>query len=542
MTTKGSVDILIVDDRPDGLLALEAVLKGIGDHVVKASSGREALALLPEHEFAVILLDVQMPDLDGFETAKFIKEDERGKQVPIIFITAIDKEKTHVYRGYHSGAVDYIFKPFNPDILRFKVATFVDLCRMRKQVEDQSQRLLEIEKKEREFRITQLQLQNLQRYRNLADAIPHMVWKAQSNGTMDYVNEYWCKYTGLTEEQSKGRGWQSQLHPEDLKKLMIRWAGAEASRENVEMECRIRRADHSYRWHLIRFVPELESDIQLCWIGTCTDIHELKEAKEMLVQLNDSLETKVDERTRELYAINEALQSAQKEIVEISEKERSRLGQDLHDGLAQELAGACFIIQSIKNHMNEEDVMKTEKSVVTALQLLKNAQENCRRLARNLYPIELERYGLPMAMKEIAMTATKIFDTHCEFVLEGPEPADDNEIVKTQLYRIVQEAVQNAVRHSKAKQVRITMSNFVNELVLQVQDDGIGMAEQESSQGMGFRIMRHRAQMIGAVLSVSSKVQKGTLIRCVWSRSRPLFANTSSFDTTQNSNNHKIIA
>lgn len=119
--------ILIVDDHPANLLALEAILEPLGQNVVKASSGARALERLLVEEFAVILMDVQMPGLDGTQTARLIKERERTRHVPIIFLTAISREEAHVFRGYSAGAVDYLLKPFDPDILRCKVQVFVEL-------------------------------------------------------------------------------------------------------------------------------------------------------------------------------------------------------------------------------------------------------------------------------------------------------------------------------------------------------------------------------------------------------------------------------
>lgn len=123
-----AVNILLVDDRPENLLALEAVLDPLGQNLVCASSGEEALKWLMLHDdCALILLDVQMPILDGFETAGLIKEREKSRHIPIIFVTAISREEHSVRRGYAAGAVDYILKPFGPDILKAKVAVFVDL-------------------------------------------------------------------------------------------------------------------------------------------------------------------------------------------------------------------------------------------------------------------------------------------------------------------------------------------------------------------------------------------------------------------------------
>src|SRR3954452_22859462 len=121
--------ILLVDDQEENLLALEAVLEPMGQRLVRVTSGEEALGALLREEFALILLDVQMPDMDGFQVATFIKQREKTQHIPIIFLTALSKELHHMFRGYSAGAVDYVVKPFDPMILRSKVQVFVDLYR-----------------------------------------------------------------------------------------------------------------------------------------------------------------------------------------------------------------------------------------------------------------------------------------------------------------------------------------------------------------------------------------------------------------------------
>jgi CheY-like chemotaxis protein len=130
--------ILLVDDRPENLLALEAILSSLDQTLVRAGSGEEALKALLNDDFAVILLDVQMPGMDGFETASHIKSREKTKDLPIIFLTAIDKEPQHAFRGYAAGAADYLAKPFDPWVLRAKVRVFVDLWAKGRQLEEQA--------------------------------------------------------------------------------------------------------------------------------------------------------------------------------------------------------------------------------------------------------------------------------------------------------------------------------------------------------------------------------------------------------------------
>ena len=138
-----TVNVLLVDDRPENLLALEAVLGDLNYNLVRAYSGEEALKCLLKEEFAVILLDVQMPGMNGFETAAIIKSRQKTKDTPIIFITAISKEPENVYTGYSVGAIDYIFKPFEPDILKSKIESFTNIHQSRRRIEVQAELLLD---------------------------------------------------------------------------------------------------------------------------------------------------------------------------------------------------------------------------------------------------------------------------------------------------------------------------------------------------------------------------------------------------------------
>jgi len=172
--------ILLVDDREDNLMSIEAILSPNGYHFVKANSGRQALkVLLNEFDFAMILMDVKMPNLNGFETAALIYEREKLRHIPIIFITANNYGDENVFKGYQSGAIDYIFKPFNPDVLRAKVAVLIDLYKKNRLLQDQEQKLIAInrnlereigERKNSEEKVKQLNLKLLENIANLESA------------------------------------------------------------------------------------------------------------------------------------------------------------------------------------------------------------------------------------------------------------------------------------------------------------------------------------------------------------------------------------
>ena len=147
MDSGHKVNILLVDDSRENLVALEAILEGLGENLVKVQSGEEALKYLLGHDCAVILLDVRMPGMDGFETASMIRQREKTRWTPIIFVTAVGTDETHVSQGYSLGAVDYIVKPIVPEILQAKVATFVELFKASEErIQQREQELRSLER------------------------------------------------------------------------------------------------------------------------------------------------------------------------------------------------------------------------------------------------------------------------------------------------------------------------------------------------------------------------------------------------------------
>lgn len=198
MDSNEKINILLVDDQPNNLLALESILADMGQNLVKANSGKNALRSLLEHEFAVILLDVQMPDLDGFETASLIRERERSRDTPIIFLTALSRSETNVFRGYELGAVDYIFKPFNADILRSKVNVFVQLFRQREAISRQAREL------------GRLSRQN----ELILNAVAEGVFGVNLEGEPTFVNPAAARMIGRASEEIRGKDIHALLHPQ----------------------------------------------------------------------------------------------------------------------------------------------------------------------------------------------------------------------------------------------------------------------------------------------------------------------------------------
>jgi PAS domain S-box-containing protein len=286
--------LLLVDDRPQNLLALEAILEPLGHELVTATSGEQALRiLLQRDDFAVILLDVQMPDLDGFEVAEVIKERDRTRTIPIIFLTALSKEERHVFRGYEIGAVDYVFKPFDREILRAKVGVFVELWEKNEQIREQAEQLAAQE-------LAELRRTSAERYRQLADAMPQIVWTSNADGEATYFNRRWFEYTGTSEDAADAHSWTLVVHPNDLPAVIARREQTLADGSVFEVEYRFRAADGTYRWHLGRAIPIRTDDGSIdFWIGTATDIDDRKrieEAQRFLLDAGAELSMSLDWR------------------------------------------------------------------------------------------------------------------------------------------------------------------------------------------------------------------------------------------------------
>jgi PAS domain S-box-containing protein len=267
--------VLLVDDNLANLTALESILEPLGHRLVYARSGEEALKALLREEFAVILMDVQMPGLDGYATAAMIKERERTRHVPLIFLTAIHKEPDHVFLGYARGAVDYVLKPVDPDILRTKVAAFVELY-----VRGERLRQQEILLHQRERQL--LEQRSRLRYHNLTHSLPQCVLAMHGDGRVYYCNQRWIEYTRLQLEETCDDAGMRAVHPDDREALAAAWQEALRTGSPLEQEYRLRSgADQRHRWHLGRALAERDENGEVIgWIWTATDIDELKEARE----------------------------------------------------------------------------------------------------------------------------------------------------------------------------------------------------------------------------------------------------------------------
>ena len=285
------VNILMVDDQPGKLLSYEAILGDLGENLIKARSGREGLEQLLKHDVAVVLLDVSMPEIDGFEMADMMRQHPRFQKTAILFISAVRMSDLDRIKGYKSGAVDYISVPVVPDILRAKVSVFADLHRKTRQ--------LEVLNRELEWRVEERtrQLQESEnQFRTLANSIPQLAWMANAKGEIFWYNDRWLDYTGVSVEDTQSSDWTTLFHQDHRARVSSSVRLCLETGGLWEETAPIRGKDGQYRWFLSRAVPIRDATgIVVRWFGTSTDISGQISAEEKIRQLNSQLEQRLAE-------------------------------------------------------------------------------------------------------------------------------------------------------------------------------------------------------------------------------------------------------
>lgn len=298
------VEILLVDDAPDKILALEAALSDLGQTIIKAHSGNEALRLVLKREFAVILLDINMPGMDGFETAALIRQRKSSSHTPIIFITSFSTADVEVYRGYSLGAVDYLFTPVTPEVLRSKVLVFVELAKKNREIQRQAEALRRAEEERMQ--------------RQLDEAKARIEWETRRNhffrlsiellaiSTYDAVftqtNPTWQKLLGYAENELHGRALQEFIHADDLAATNEIVANILKAGTPLYFESRFRAKNGDYRWLGWTVAPFAAEGLLYIF---ARDMTERRERENEIRRLNADLE----QRSLSLQMLNQELES-----------------------------------------------------------------------------------------------------------------------------------------------------------------------------------------------------------------------------------------
>ncbi|HVZ87541.1 MAG TPA: ATP-binding protein [Polyangia bacterium] len=488
--------ILLVDDHPANMVALEAILSPLGHELVRASSGEEALRQILRRDFALILLDVQMAGLDGFQTAALIKQRPRSRHIPIIFITAVGRDAAHVFRGYSEGAVDYLVKPFDPDILRSKALVFVDLYLKGERIKAQ-ERLL------REHERAAMERASEERYRHLLDSMPQSIWAADATGQITFWNRAGLAYQGgdgstVTEESL----WRS-VHPDDRAAARKSFEEGVTRNEPFEREVRLRRAsDGTYRWHLARAVPERGSDGEVVgWIATATDIDDQKKAEQTLREAIGLREDFLSVASHELRTPLTSLRLEVENLLRFS-----RRGETVPPGVVTRVQRIDAQAARL-NHLIDE--------------LL-----DVSRIAAGRLELEIEEVDLAKVVDEVRTRLCDEADRRGCAVEVRACPAVgwwDH----SRLDQVVTNLLSNAIKYGAGKPIEVTVTVSDDRAVLAVHDHGLGISPEDQDRifrrferaassrnyagiGLGLWIVKQIVEALGGVVRVESRPDAGS--------------------------------
>lgn len=453
------INILIVDDTPDKLLALKTVLEDLDQNVVTANSGTEALRYLLRSDFAVILLDVNMPGMDGFETAQMIRSRKATARVPIIFVTSFSTADTEVFRGYSLGAVDYIFTPVVPEVLRSKVSVFIDLFQQTQEIRRQGELLRKMQEERHQ--------------RQLDEAVERIEWETRRNRffnlsiellaianfrlELTQVNPTWLSTLGFSEEELKAQPFVDFVQSDDrattIETIMKIMAGAAPA----YLENRIRTKHGGYRWFGWTIAPFAEEELLYIF---ARDITQQIEREAEVRQLNQSLEKHSAE-----------LQAANRELEEFSYS----ISHDLRGPLRAITGYSEIILTEHTKKLDDEGRQMVEAVSRNSLHLTKLIDDF----------LGFFRFGrtqvnaIHFDMKALAQSAIDVVkpvnaSRRLEFRI-GPLPSAFGD--RSMLRQVLVNLLSNAVKFTAPVQhaiIEIGITNRGGQAIYYIRDNGVG--------------------------------------------------------------------
>jgi PAS domain S-box-containing protein len=506
-------NILLVDDRADKLLALEAVLSSLGQNIVKVRSGKDALRQLLQQDFACILLDVSMPCMDGFETASLIRKRASSEHTPILFITSINTSENHIAKGYSLGAVDYMLTPIVPDVLRSKVAVFVELHKKSELIKQQAEELRKVEtsKHQRQLADVRDRLEVETKRNRFFTLSLDLLAIASFDDYFLQLNPVWESTLGFSVDELRSKSLLEFVHPEDRTRTAEQLTQVKMATAPAYFENRYRSRDGSFRWLGWTAAPFPAE--QLVYIFA-HDITERKASEAEIKNLNGQLERRVQDLTE----MNQELEAFGYSI-----------SHDLRAPLRSIRSFAQFLREHTSKSLDQEghDYLRRVESAAKYMDLLLlDLLEYSR-----LNGIELERVpvDLDAAAKDVINSIEKeVEDRRAQISIRSPlgtveaHPAT----VRQVLYNLVSNALK-FVGENKTPRVDLYSEPQNGALRIWVVDQGIGIAPQYHQKifglfqrlhsnesypgtGIGLALVRKGIERMGGRLGVESKTGEGT--------------------------------
>jgi len=536
------VEILIVDDRPENLLALEAILEPLGQTIVRAGSGDEALRKLLSHNVAMILLDVQMPGINGFETARLIKSRERTKYIPIIFLTAISKDEEYVFEGYSVGAVDYMAKPFQPDILRSKVNVFVDLYQKQRQLAAQQKLLAEGERRELELRHTNEIYESEARFSEIVGSAMDAIIAFDTDGRITLFNTSAERMFGTTSEAALKNDIGAYF-PEPIRQELLDDVCERQDRKAQQAEVKQDTGEHVLSFLATRANAET-FPVELS--ASCLDsrgkrtytliVRDISERKRVELELKAQAESLARAMT-ELKGLNDELAERQLEL-ERAMAARSRfyasMSHELRTPINAVLGYSTLLLENIYGPLNEkqtEGITRTHKAAKHLLELVNDVLD-LSKIEAGKIDLRLQPVAFPALIEDLFVTVRPLADQYgSSLAIEhsgGPLKVVSD---PRRLRQILLNLLSNAIKFGRGKPIRVRSTQREDGgLVLEVIDQGEGIAQADRDKifdefvqlgktqltegtGLGLPISRRLAEMLQGELEIESEVGQGSTFR-----------------------------
>lgn len=498
--TAEKVKLLLVDDDRDNLLALQAVLEPLKEELLLAESGTEALRLCLEHDFAAILLDVRMPEMDGFETAEMIRSRKRSRQTPILFLTAYRSDE-QLFRGYDLGAVDFLFKPIVPEVLQSKVAVFVELSRSEQLLRRQAEALARTE----------------QKFRAVLEAAPDAMVITNGSGMIQLANTRTDWLFGYPREQLIGR---------NIRTLIPEWetppppSADDVSFPALPGETRltgVRQNGTSFPVEITR--SPFESDEGVLVTTAIRDATEQAQAEERIRRINQELERRVAERTMELTRSNDALRQF-----------AWAASHDLQEPIRMVLSYAQWVGRTAAGKLDASEA-----------EMLAIVHENASRMGFLLAALRQYIYISESGEQAVALVDCNAVVQGALKHLEGAiaesnatvqvEPLPTIHSIEILLSQLFQNLVSNALKYRSEAPltVRISAERRDPVWIFSVEDNGIGVEPQYqeyifgvfkrlhgrkySGTGIGLAICKAAVDHLGGRIWVESRPEGGSIFR-----------------------------
>lgn len=533
--------ILMVDDRLENLIALEAILEPLGHELVRANSGKEALRQVLIRDFAVLLLDVQMPQMNGFELAQLIKARERSRHIPIIFLTAISKGEEYVFEGYSAGAVDYLFKPFNSTVLRSKVAVFVDLFLKGEELKRQTELLRESERRELELRHRAELLESEARFSEIVsramdaiisfgddrrvtlfNAAAERMFLCQAAEALDHPVDRWLRAPLPTAD--RGSTNEEERRPEPA------WP-----RESVG----IRNDGEEFPIELT--VSTLELQNERVYTVIMRDISERRKAEQILHAQAVSL----SETTEKLRSLNEQLNRRTEEL-ERAIGARSRfyasMSHELRTPINAVMGYTSLLLDNIYGPLTPDQTTSIDRTHKAAEHLLDLVNDilDLSKIEAGKMELLLEKVAFPELIEDLFITIGPFAEQHdVQLRLEGANKACTIVSDTRRVRQILLNLLSNASKFGHGKPVEVVWKQQEDGgVMIEVTDRGPGIALEDQDRvflefvqlddapatqgtGLGLPISRRLAQLLGGSLTVRSQVGQGSTFQLILPASVP---------------------